>query len=258
MPNIRLKNINNFICHDIDLNIRDKEFLVLWGATGTGKTTLLNIIAGLVEYEGSVLFDGIPVDKFPVYKRKVGYLFQSLVLFPHLNVRTNIAYGLRVQGKPESEVELRVNELLKLMGIKHLAGRFPKDLSGGEKQRVALARATAPSSEIMLLDEPLNSLDLHTAGYLRTEIHRLHRKLSVTTVYVTHCFEEAFTLADRVAVLNNGRIVRIGCPEDIFEEINCRAIAEDGFYDCHQGNKNSAAQIKLKDSGVLCHLGGDR
>ena len=253
MPNIRLKNINNFISHDINLEISDREFLVLWGPTGAGKTTLLNIIAGLIKYKGSVLFDGSPVDKFPVYQRKTGYLFQNLILFPHLSVKANIAYGLRVQGKPKSETESRAEELLELMGIEHLAGRFPKDLSGGEKQRVALARAIAPSSEIMLFDEPLNSLDFHAARHLRTEIHRLHRKLGFTTIYVTHCFEEASALADRVAVLNSGRIVRVDSPENIFKESDCKMIAENGYCDCHKGDKNSASQIKLESSGILCH-----
>lgn len=253
MPNIKLKNINNFICHDINLKIQDKEFLVLWGPTGAGKTTLLNVIAGLVEHEGPVLFDDIPIDRLPIYQRKVGYLFQNLVLFPHLNVRANIAYGLTVQRKPKKEVNSKADELLKLMEIEHLAGRFPKDLSGGEKQRVALARTIAPSPEVMLFDEPLNSLDFNTARYLRKEIHRLQKKLEVTTIYVTHCFEEVFALADRVAVLNNGRIIRVDSPKNIFKETDCQMIAENGYCDCHQGDKNSRAQIGLKKDCLLCH-----
>ena len=253
MPNIKLKNVNNFICDDINLEISDREFFVLWGPTGAGKTTLLNVIAGLIEYEGTVLFDGAPVDKRPVYQRETGYLFQNLILFPHLDVRANIAYGLTIQRKPKKEVNSKVDELLQLMKIEHLAERFPKDLSGGEKQRVALARTIAPSPEVMLLDEPLNSLDFNTARYLRTEIQQLQRKLGITTIYVTHCFEEAFALADRVAVLNNGRIVQVDLSENIFREINCKAIGKDEYCDCHQGNKNSASQIKLESSGILCH-----
>ena len=253
MPNIKLENINNFICHDINLEILDKEFLVLWGPTGAGKTTLLNVIAGLIECEGTVLFDGSPVDKFPVYQRKAGYLFQNLILFPHLDVRANIAYSLTIQRKPKKEVNSKVDELLRLMQIEHLAQRYPKDLSGGEKQRVALARTIASSPEVMLLDEPLNSLDFNTARYLRTEIQQLQRRLRITTVYVTHCFEEAFALADRVAVLNNGRIVQADLPENIFKETDCKMIAERGYCDCHQGNKNSASQIRLESSGILCH-----
>ncbi len=258
MPNIRLKNINNFISHDINLEISDREFLVLWGPTGAGKTTLLNIIAGLIEYKGSVLFDGSPADKFPVYQRKTGYLFQNLILFPHLSVKANIGYGLRVQGKSKSETESRAEELLELMGIEHLAGRFPKDLSGGEKQKVALARAIAPSSEIMLFDEPLNSLDSHAARHLRTEIHRLHRKLGFTTIYVTHCFEEAFALADRVAVLNNGRIVRTDFPVNIFKEADCEMVMEREYCECHKRDKNELFQGELESSCNLCHPGENR
>ena len=255
MSNIKLRNINNFICHDINLEIFDREFLVLWGPTGAGKTTLLNVIAGLIEYNGRVLFDDVSVDGFPVYKRKTGYLFQNLILFPHLDVRANIAYGLTIQKKPKKEVNSKVDELLRLMKIEHLAHRYPKDLSGGEKQRVALARTIVPSPEVMLLDEPLNSLDFNTAGYLKTEIQQLQKRLGITTIYVTHCFEEAFTLADRIAVLNNGRIVQVDLPENIFREINCKAIAKDEYCDCHQGNKNSASQIRLESSGILCHSG---
>ena len=255
MPSIRLKNIKNFIYHDVNLEISDKEFLVLWGPTGAGKTTLLNVIAGLIEYEGSVLFDGVPANGLPVYQRKVGYLFQNLILFPHLDVKANIAYSLTVRGRPKKEVELKVGKLLKLMKIEHLAERFPKDLSGGEKQRVALARAIAPSPEILLLDEPLNNLDSHTTKYLRMEIRQLQRELGITTVYVTHCFEEAFALADRVAVLNNGKIVRVDSPENIFEETDCRMVAEAGYCNCHKGDENEFSMAELKSSSVsLCHL----
>ncbi|MCK5225808.1 MAG: ABC transporter ATP-binding protein [Planctomycetes bacterium] len=255
MPSIRLKNIKNFICGDINLEIQDKEFLVLWGPTGAGKTTLLNVIAGLMEYEGTVLFDGVPVDELPVYQRKAGYLFQNLILFPHLDVKSNIAYGLTVQRKPKKEAELKAEKLLKLMKIEHLAERFPKDLSGGEKQRVALARAIAPSPEILLLDEPLNNLDSHIAKYLRMEIRQLQRELGITTVYVTHCFEEAFALADRVAVLNNGKIVQVDSPENIFEETDCRMVAEAKYCNCHKGGENGFSKAELESNNAsLCHL----
>ena len=257
MPNIKLKNINNFICHDINLEISDGEFLVLWGPTGAGKTTLLNVIAGLVEYEGSVLFGGVPMDKRPVYQRKTGYLFQNLILFPHLDVKANIAYGLRIRGESESKVKSRADELLRLMRIKHLAYRYPKDLSGGEKQRVALARTIASSPEIMLLDEPLNSLDFDTARYLRKEIHGLQKELGITTIYVTHCFEEAFALADRVAVLKNGRIVQVDFPKNIFGETNCQMIAERGYCDCHKGDTNELFKREIKKDSILCHSGGE-
>ena len=145
MPSIRLENICKHICRNVKLEIGDRELMVLLGPSGAGKTTLLNIIAGLTDYEGSVLFDGQRVDKLPASQRGVGYLFQDLFLFPHLDVSANIAYGLKTQKQPHDRINERVAELLQLMKIDHLAERYPKKLSGGEKQRVALARALALS-----------------------------------------------------------------------------------------------------------------
>ncbi|MCK5708202.1 MAG: ABC transporter ATP-binding protein [Candidatus Aureabacteria bacterium] len=253
MPEIRLKSINNFILKNANLQIRDKEFLVLWGKTGAGKTTLLNVVAGLAEYKGSVLFDGIAVDELSVRQRKISYLFQNLNLFPHLNVRENIGYGLWMRGESKKAIHSRVDEMLDLTDIEHLAGCYPQKLSGGEKQRVALARAMAPCFKIMLFDEPLNSLDFHTARFIRKEIYRLQKKSGITVVYVTHCFEEVFALADRIAVLNNGEIIQVDCPVNIFQENNCRAVSEKGYCDCHSEEKNKSTDLELKHTGVLCH-----
>ena len=216
MPSIELKNISQYICRQVNLKIRDKELLVLLGPNGAGKTTLVNIIAGLTDYEGSVLFNDVPVDKLPSHKREVGYLFQDLVLFPHLDVAANIAYGLRAKKQPQHQVEARVNELLQMMKIEHLASRYPKHLSGGEKQRVALARALAPSPRVLLLDEPLSSLDVPTTKYLRTELKQLQQRLGITTVYVTHDLQEAEEMADRIAVLQDGHLEQVGKPEEVF------------------------------------------
>jgi len=216
MPVVELKNINIRICQNASLRIENGEFLVLVGQNGSGKTTLLNVIAGLVDYQGSVFFDGVCMDKVPASKRRVSYLPQDLVLFPHLTVTQNIAYGLKTRGDKPHLVETRVKELLGMMHLEHLAGRYPKQLSGGEKQRVALARAIAPSPRVLLLDEPLSSLDLQTAKRMRGEIRRLHDMTGITTVYVTHNLEEAEELADRVAVLHNGRIQQTGPPEAVF------------------------------------------
>ncbi len=155
MPDIELKNISNYICKDINLKILDKEFLVLLGPNGAGKTTLLNIIAGLIDYEGSLLFNGEEVERNDNKKRKFGYLFQDLHLFPHLNVFSNIAYSLKLEKKEEYYIRSRVEELLEMLNIKDLVTRYPRELSGGEKQRVALARALAFHPEVLLLDEPL-------------------------------------------------------------------------------------------------------
>ncbi len=216
MPAVELKGITNFICRDLNLGVISGEFLVLLGPNGAGKTTLLNVIAGLNEYEGSVLFDGIAVDGLPPQRRGVGYLFQDLMLFPHLSVASNIAYSLKVQGRPREKIEARVGELLELMRIKHLTSRYPRNLSGGEKQRVALARALALSPGILLLDEPLSSLDLQTSKYLQSELKQLQRNLGITTLYVTHELTEAEEVADRIAIIHKGRIEQVGRPEDVF------------------------------------------
>jgi ABC-type Fe3+/spermidine/putrescine transport system ATPase subunit len=216
MPSIKLEKICKYICRDVELEISDRELLVLLGPSGAGKTTLLNIIAGLTDYQGSVLFDSQRVDKLPASKREVGYLFQDLFLFPHLDVSANIAYGLKARRQPHDGIEDRVAELLHLMKISHLAERYPRHLSGGEKQRVALARALALSPRVLLLDEPLSSLDAQTAKYLRTELKQLQRKLGITTIYVTHDLAEAEEMADRIAVIQEGQLQQMGKPEDVF------------------------------------------
>ncbi len=266
MPSIKLKNICKYICQDANLEIFDKELLVLLGPNGAGKTTLLNVIAGLTDYEGSVLFDGVPVDKVPAFKREVGYLFQDLVLFPHLDVFANIAYGLRARKQPENEVEARVQELLQAMKIKHLSSRYPKHLSGGEKQRVALARALALSPRVLLLDEPLSSLDVQTSKYLRIELRQLQKELGITTIYVTHDLAEAEEIADRIAVIQHGHVAQVGTPDEVFfypenEHVSefigapnildcdsCRGLGQ-GLLEANCGGLN----IILPDDGNMVH-----
>ena len=216
MPHIELKNICKHICWDANLEILNGELLVLLGPNGAGKTTLLNVIAGLTDYEGSVVFDGVPLDKVDASKRKIGYLFQHLVLFPHLDVTSNIAYSLKAKKMPKNRIGARVEELLKMMKIKHLSSRYPKKLSGGEKQRVALARALAYSPEVLLLDEPLSSLDLQAAKHLRAELRQLPKELGITTIYVTHDLAEAEEIADRIAVIYNGSIEQVAPPDEVF------------------------------------------
>lgn len=216
MPAIELRGIYNYACHGINLEIYSGELLALFGPNGAGKTTLLNVIAGLVGYEGSVLFDSLPVDRLPPQRREVGYLPQDVVLFPHLSVSSNIAYGLKARRWPDERIRARVTELMQLMRIEHLASRYPRHLSGGEKQRVALARALATSPKILLLDEPLSSLDLQTSKYMRAELRQIQRKLRITTIYVTHELTEVEEVADRVAIICQGHIEQVGRLEEIF------------------------------------------
>lgn len=249
MAAIKLENISKYVCENINLEIFDKELLVLLGPNGAGKSTLLNIIAGLIDYEGSVFFDNKPVDRLPADKRRIGYLFQELNLFPHFDVASNIAYGLRVQKKSQKEIKARVEKLLQLMKIKHLSSRYPKELNGGEKQRVALARALANSPHILLLDEPMNSLDYSTSKHLRTEFKILQKKLDITTIYVTHNFYEAEEMAERIAVLDKGRVEQIGSPKEIFfhpTEAVSDFIGAPNIFSCDYCNRLSFGLIEVK------------
>jgi ABC-type sugar transport system ATPase subunit len=213
MPNIELKNIGNYVFNNLNMKIPDKELLVVLGPNGAGKTTLLNIIAGLTDYKGKILFDGIPIDKVPTNERQIGYLFQNLALFPHLDVASNIGYSLRIRGKKKEEIAQKVDELLKLMRIEHIKSKYSKSLSGGEKQRVALARALITSPKVLLLDEPFNSLDIGMCKCLREEIHQIQRRLGITTVFVTHNLADAEEMGDRFILLNNGRIQQVTSKE---------------------------------------------
>jgi ABC-type Fe3+/spermidine/putrescine transport system ATPase subunit len=236
MPTIELTYINNFICRDISLKIQNCELLVLLGPTGAGKTTLLNIICGLVPYEGSVLFDGEPIDNIPISRRRIGYLFQDLALFPHLDVRRNITYGLSAKRLGQDEIEARLFEMCNLLNISHLLERYPKDLSGGERQRVALARSLAPAPHVLLLDEPFNSLDVKTRKYLRLEFKRIVKGLGLTTVFVTHDFKEAEEIGDRLAIIDSGRLEQVATPQEIFFSPNGHVVADflgsPNIFDC--------------------------
>lgn len=261
MSSIKLENISKYVCKNVNLEIFDKELLVLLGPNGAGKSTLLNVIAGLIDYKGSVFFDNKPVDRLPANKRRIGYLFQELNLFPHFNVATNIAYGLKVQKRPQNEINAKVEELLQIMKIKHLSSRYPKELSGGEKQRVALARALANSPHILLLDEPMNSLDYRTSKHLRTEFKILQKKLGITTLYVTHNFYEAEEMAQRIAVLDRGRVEQIGLPREIFfhptEAVN-DFIGTPNILTCDYCNRLSFGLVEVKCGDISLVVSSER
>jgi ABC-type Fe3+/spermidine/putrescine transport system ATPase subunit len=225
MPAIELSGISNGVLRNVSLSVRDGECLVLAGATGAGKTTLLNVIAGLVDYRGTVCFGVTAVDGLPPAQRKVGYLFQSFALFPHMRVRDNIAFGLQARGADPARIRQRVDGLLQMLNIRHLETRYPKFLSGGEKQRVALARTLAPCPKILLLDEPFNSLDPRTADCLRLELKNLQRQLGLSAVYVTHDQQEAFEMGARIAVVDHGRIEQVGSPSEILFTPRTRAVS---------------------------------
>jgi len=261
MSSIKLKNISKYVCKNINLEIFNKELLVLLGPNGAGKSTLLNIVAGLIDYEGSVFFDNKQIDRLPADKRRIGYLFQELNLFPHIDVAANIAYGLRIQKKSQNEIKARVEELFQIMKIKHLSSRYSKELSGGEKQRVALARALANSPRILLLDEPMNSLDYRTSKHLRTEFKILQKKLGITTLYVTHNFYEAEEMAQRIAVLDRGRVEQIGLPKEIFfhptEAVN-DFIGAPNILTCDYCNRLSFGLVEVKCGDISLVVSSER
>ncbi|RLI26313.1 MAG: hypothetical protein DRO52_02720 [Candidatus Hecatellales archaeon] len=227
MPSVELRNVSNdYILCDVNLRVEDGEFFTLLGPTGSGKTTLLNVIAGLTPYRGTVLFNGKPVDHLPAELRRVGYVPQNSVLFPHLDVKANVGYSLKVRGLSREEVDEKVRELLKLTGISHLESRYPKDLSCGERQRVALARALAANPKVLLLDEPLSNLDPKTSYHLRIELKRLQRSLNLTTIFVTHDLSEAEEMGGRVGILYKGRLLQSSTLPEILFSPSCEEVFE--------------------------------
>jgi iron(III) transport system ATP-binding protein len=204
---------------DINLGIRKGEFVCFLGPSGCGKTTLLRIIAGLeVQTSGEVWQQGRDISRLPPAERDYGIVFQSYALFPNLSVSDNVAYGLVNRKAPRGEIERRVSELLKLVGLPGSEKKYPAQLSGGQQQRIALARAIATSPGLLLLDEPLSALDALERVRLRSEIRALQQKLGVTTIMVTHDQEEALSVADRIVVMNHGAIEQVGTPMEVYRE----------------------------------------
>lgn len=206
------------------MDIRDGELFVLVGPSGAGKTTLLNMVAGLIPYDGRILMDGDCVDALPPFNRNIGYLFQDLLLFPHMSTKKNILMALKRLDLSTEEKEQRVSRMMELFHLEPLADRLPDALSGGERQRVALARALVSSPNVLLLDEPFSSLDFRTARYLRLNLKRIQSQLGTTMLFVTHNLEEAQDLGDRMGVMTGGRLEQAG---------DIRAIMiQDGPHEC--------------------------
>ena len=222
MASIILQNIskwfsNNQVIKNVDLNIKDGEFIVFVGPSGCGKSTLLRIISGLEDLnEGTVLIDDLDVtDKIP-YDRGLSMVFQSYALYPHMNVFDNIGFSLKTSGVKSDILKTKVEEVAKILQLEDLLHRLPKQLSGGQKQRVAIGRAIIRKPKAFLFDEPLSNLDAALRVEMRLEISKLHKELGVTTIYVTHDQVEAMTLADKIVVLNEGKIIQIGSPHKLY------------------------------------------
>jgi putative spermidine/putrescine transport system ATP-binding protein len=214
------------VVNDFSLSIPKGAFVSLLGPSGCGKTTVLRMLAGLeAPSSGSIDIDGRDVTGLKANQRQIGMVFQAYALFPNLTVAENVAFGLRIAGKPRAEIRKRVAEMLELIGLPDLGARYPFQLSGGQQQRVALARAIAPSPRVLLLDEPLSALDAKIRVSLRTEIRAIQRELGITTVFVTHDQEEALSISDQVVVMYKGIAEQAGTPFEIYNAPKTRFVA---------------------------------
>ncbi len=242
LQNISVKFDDDQILDNLSLDINEKEFVTLLGPSGCGKTTTLRILGGFVKPDsGDVLFEGKRINEVPPYERQINTIFQKYALFPHLNVYENVAFGLRVQKKPEKEIRQTVNEMLELVNLKGFNKRDINSLSGGQQQRVSIARALAVKPRVLLLDEPLGALDLKLRKDMQVELKGIQQRLGITFIYVTHDQEEALSMSDTVVVMDNGRIQQIGTPLDIYNE------PENAFVADFIGESNIIDGIMLDD-----------
>lgn len=222
------KRFGDFVAvNNVSLKIYKKELFCLLGGSGCGKTTLLRMLAGFEEpTSGKLFIDGVDMTGIPPYERPVNMMFQSYALFPHMTVEQNVAFGLKQDGLPKDEIATRVDDMLKLVRLQQFAKRKPHQLSGGQRQRVALARSLVKRPKLLLLDEPLGALDKKLREHTQFELVNLQEQLGVTFVVVTHDQEEAMTLSSRIGVMNQGEIIQVGTPKDIYEYPNSKFVAE--------------------------------
>ena len=243
---------DNIIIPDLTANIKNGEFFTLLGPSGCGKTTLLRMIAGFNSIEaGTISFGGQVINELPTHQRNIGMVFQSYAIFPHLTVRQNVEYGLKIRKLPRDEMKKRVDEMLKLVRIDEYQDRLPERLSGGQQQRVALARAIVIHPQVLLMDEPLSNLDAKLRIEMRTVIRDIQRQVGITTVYVTHDQEEALAISDRIAVINHGVIQQIGTPHHIYSRpanvFVATFIGHSNLFYATLSKKNGKTEIVFRD-----------
>ncbi|MCR4787855.1 MAG: ABC transporter ATP-binding protein [Lachnospiraceae bacterium] len=247
---IDLQNISKsfdgqLILDDLNLYIKENEFITLLGPSGCGKTTTLRIIGGFETPEkGKVIFDGEDITNLPPYKRQLNTVFQKYALFPHMNIKENIAFGLKIKGKTQNYIDDKIKYALKLVNLDGYENRMPDSLSGGQQQRIAIARAIVNEPKVLLLDEPLGALDLKLRQDMQYELIRLKNELGITFIYVTHDQEEALTMSDTIVVMNQGYIQQIGTPEKIYNE------PENAFVADFIGDSNIIRSTMVRDKLV--------
>jgi multiple sugar transport system ATP-binding protein len=242
------------VVHGIDLDIADQEFVVLVGPSGCGKSTTLRMIAGLEETSGGdIVIAGQIVNDLPPKDRDIAMVFQNYALYPHMTVFENMSFGLRLKKFPKAEIKQRVERAARILDITELLERRPRQLSGGQRQRVAMGRAIVRNPKVFLFDEPLSNLDAKLRVQMRTEIKKVHQQVRTTTVYVTHDQVEAMTLADRVVVMNGGRIEQIGTPHELYHNPKTRFVAgfigspAMNFIPCRVAEASGALTVRLSD-----------
>ncbi len=255
---LRLEGLSKFYgdttaVDDLTVSVRKGELVAFLGPSGCGKTTTLRMIAGFIETDqGEIHIDGQRVDTLPSRQRGTAMVFQDYALFPHMTVQDNIAFGLKMRKVPKADIRRRVEEVLELVQLHGVGDKYPKQLSGGMKQRVALARAIVVEPQILLLDEPLSNLDAKLRKQLRVSLRELHDRIGITTVFVTHDIEEAFYLADRVVVMNAGRLEQLDSPEDVYSHPASLFVADFvGHTNIIEGDLSTAA-----DGGGVFRGGG--
>jgi spermidine/putrescine ABC transporter ATP-binding subunit len=232
--------------NDVSFEIRDEELLALLGPSGSGKTTTLRLLAGFENpTNGEILLNDETVNKYPPHKRDMGMVFQDYALFPHMNVRENIAFGIKRKHNMGEEIDQRITEVLEMVDLAGYQDRKPDELSGGQQQRIATARAVAFEPQVLLMDEPLGALDKKLRDQLQIEIAELQKQLNTTTVYVTHNQEEAMAIADRIAIMNEGEIEQIGTPTEVYYEPETRFVAD------FIGDTNFLSDEIVRQNGTL-------
>ncbi len=240
------------VVHGIDLEVADREFIALVGPSGCGKSTTLRMIAGLEEISGGEIRIGERVvNDLPPRSRNISMVFQSYALYPHMTVRENMGFSLKIAGRPQDEIARRVAEAARILDLEQLLERRPSQLSGGQRQRVAMGRAIVRSPDVFLFDEPLSNLDAKLRTQMRTEIKKLHAKVQSTVIYVTHDQVEAMTLSDRIVIMRDGYIEQVGTPDEVFKRPATRFVA--GFIGSPPMNLVEATV----DGGALRFAGGD-